>query len=193
MVAVMASIISAMTARPVDAERSADAVDRWQYGDPARPGDPSAEAWAALLRAVLCRRGAEQMRADADEAVRRFAAGSFVTPTPALMQGTARVLCGDLDGGDASLEDALGVGEERGAPEDFATALCERSLVTMTGGEWGRAEVLAERARAVWGRDRGELRDAPCQRGTRPHGHAPGEMSRWRASSSSALSGYGIC
>src|SRR5580693_2597498 len=69
MVAVMASMISAMTARPVDAERLADAVDRWQYGDPARPGDPSAEAWAALLRAVLCRRGAEQMRADADEAV----------------------------------------------------------------------------------------------------------------------------
>ncbi len=38
------------------------------------------------------------MRADADEAVRRFAAGSFLTPTPALMQGIARVLCGDLDG-----------------------------------------------------------------------------------------------
>ena len=40
----------------VDALRWADAVDRWQYGNPARP-DPSAEAWAALLRAVLCRTG----------------------------------------------------------------------------------------------------------------------------------------
>jgi LuxR family maltose regulon positive regulatory protein len=149
MVAVMASIIAAMTAQPADAERLADAVDRWQYGDPARPGDPSAEAWAALLRAVLCQRGAEQMRADADEAVRRFAAGGFVTPTPALMQGIARVLCGDLDGGDASLEDALGVGEHAGAPEDFATALCERSLVAMAGGHWGRAEVLAGQADAV--------------------------------------------
>jgi LuxR family transcriptional regulator, maltose regulon positive regulatory protein len=141
MIAVMASIISAMTARPADAERLADAVDRWQYQDPAPPGDPSAEAWAALLRALLCRRGAEQMRADADEAVRRFAAGSFVTPTPALVQGIARVLCGDLDGGDASLEDALGVGEEAGAPEDFATVLCERSLVAIARGDWGRAEL----------------------------------------------------
>jgi LuxR family maltose regulon positive regulatory protein len=149
MVAVMASIIAAMTAQPADAERLADAVDRWQYGDPARPGDPSAEAWAALLRAVLCQRGAEQMRVDADEAVRRFAAGGFVTPTPALMQGIARVLCGDLDGSDASLEDALGVGEHAGAPEDFATALCERSLVAMAGGHWGRAEVLAGQADAV--------------------------------------------
>ncbi len=146
MAAVMASILFAMTARPAEAERLADAVDRWQYGDPARPGDPSAEAWAALLRAVLCRRGAEQMRADADEAVRRFAAGSFVTPTPALMQGTARVLCGDLDGGDASLEDALGVGQAAGAPEDFATVLCERSLVAIARGDWGRAEALAGQA-----------------------------------------------
>jgi LuxR family maltose regulon positive regulatory protein len=149
MVAVMASMISAMTARPVDAERLAGAVDRWQYGDPAQPGDPSAEAWAALLRAFLCRRGAERMRADADEAVRRFAAGSFVTPTPALMQGIARVLCGDLDGGDASLQDALAVGEGAGAPEDFACALCERSLVAMARSDWGRAEVLAGQAGAV--------------------------------------------
>ena len=149
MVAVMASIIFAMTARPMDAERLADAVDRWQYGDPARRDDLSAEAWAALLRAVLCRHGAEQMRLDADEAVRKFAAGSFVTPTPALMQGIARVLCGDLDGGDASLENALGVGEHAGAPEDFATALCERSLVAIARGDWGRAEVLAGQAAAV--------------------------------------------
>ncbi len=149
MVAVMASMISAMTARPVDAERLADAVDHWQYGDPARPEDPSGEAWAALLRAVLCRHGAERMRADADEAVRRFAGQSFVTPTPALAQGIARVLCGDLEGGDASLADALSVGEKAGAPEDFAVALCERSLVAMARSDWSRAEILASRACAV--------------------------------------------
>ena len=43
----MAALLSALTGRPVEAERWADAVDRWQYGDPARPGDPSVEAWAA--------------------------------------------------------------------------------------------------------------------------------------------------
>ena len=149
MVAVLASLFYALTGRPVDAERWADTVDRWQYGDPARPGDPTAETWAALLRAILCRRGTGQMRADADEAVRRFAAGSFVTPAPALLQGIARILCGDLDGGDLSLEDAVSIGEEAGAPEDLALALCERSLVAMARNQWDRAEVLAERARAV--------------------------------------------
>jgi hypothetical protein len=104
--------------RPIEAERWADAVDRWQYGDPARPGDPSTEAWSAATRTFLCRHGVEQMRADADEAVRRFAAQSFVTPAPAFLQGIARVLCGDLDGGDASLEDGISVAEEVGAFED---------------------------------------------------------------------------
>ena len=149
MAAVLASLFSALTGRPVEAGRWADAVDRWQYGDPARPDDPSADAWAALLRAILCRRGTEQMRADADEAVRRFAAGSFVTPAPALLQGIARILCGDLDGGDASLEDAVSVGEAADAPDDLAVALCERSLVAMAHNQWDRAEVLAGQARTV--------------------------------------------
>ncbi len=58
-------------------------------------------------------------------------------------------LCGDLDGGDASLEDGVSIGEEAGAHEDVAIALCERSLVAMAGGEWGRAEVLADQAGEV--------------------------------------------
>jgi LuxR family transcriptional regulator, maltose regulon positive regulatory protein len=149
MAAVLASLFSALTGRPANALRWADAVDRWQYGDSAQPDDPSAEAWAALLRATLCRRGAEQMRADADEAVRRFAAGTFVTPVPALMQGIARLLCGDPDGSELSLQDAVGVGEKDGAPDDLAVALCEESLVAMARRRWDRAEVFAERADAV--------------------------------------------
>jgi LuxR family transcriptional regulator, maltose regulon positive regulatory protein len=149
MVAVLAALFCALTGRPVEAVRWADAVDRWQYGDPARPGDAATEAWAAVMRTFLCRRGVEQMRADADEAVRRFAAQSFVTPAPAFLQGIARLLCGDVDGGDVSLEDGISLGEEVGAHEDVALALCERSLVAMAGGEWGRAEVFAGQARAV--------------------------------------------
>ncbi len=149
MTAVLASFFSALMGRPVDAERWADAVDRWQYGDPARPDDPATEAWAIMVRAVLCRRGAERMRADADEAVRRFAAGTFLTPTPALMQGIARVLCGDPDGGDLSLEDAVSVGEQVGSTDDVVIALCEQALRAMARSEWDRAEILAEKARAV--------------------------------------------
>ncbi len=149
MVAVLAGILAAATGRAAEAERWADVVDHWQHGEPSGPDDPAAEAWAALLRAVLCQHGAGQMRADADEAARRLAAESIPEPAAALMQGVARVLSGDLDGGDASLGDAASIAEITGEPDVAAVALCERSLVAMARGEWSRAEVLAARARAV--------------------------------------------
>src|SRR5215831_19214622 len=77
--AVLAALISALTGQPADAERWANVVDRWQYADATRPDDPSTQAWAALLRAILCRHGVKRMRDDADEAVRRFTTESFVT------------------------------------------------------------------------------------------------------------------
>jgi LuxR family maltose regulon positive regulatory protein len=89
------------------------------------------------------------MQDDADEAVRMFAAGSFATPAPAMMQGVARVLSGDLDGGEAALEDAISVGETVGAPDDLAATLSERSLLEMARSDWGRAEAFADQAQTV--------------------------------------------
>ncbi len=146
MAAVLASVVSAVTGRPAEAERWADVVDHWQFGDGARPGDPPAEAWAALVRAVLCRGGVKQMRADADEAARRFAAEGIMAPIAALCKGLSRMLSGDLDGGDASFADAVVIATEADAPEGLAEALSERSLVAMARHEWSRAEGLADRA-----------------------------------------------
>jgi LuxR family transcriptional regulator, maltose regulon positive regulatory protein len=147
--AVWAALLAAVTGRPNDAERWADVVDRWQYHDAAQPAHPAAEVWAALVRAVMCRRGIEQMRADADEAARKLAAVDVVAPAPALLQGFARVLSGDLDGGDTSFQDAISIGQHVGAPDVLADALSERSLVAMARGDWGLAEALAGEAAAV--------------------------------------------
>ena len=149
MVAVLAGILSAATGRAAEAERWADVVDHWQYEEASGPDDPAAEAWAALLRAVLCQHGVKQMRADADEAARRFAAESVWEPAAALMQGVARMLSGDLDGGDACLKNAASVTEATGAPGVVAVALCERSLVAIARSEWSKAQVFAARARTV--------------------------------------------
>ena len=149
LLAVLASILAVQTGRAVEAERWADVADRWQHRDASRPQDVAAEAWAVVQRAISCRHGIARMRADADEAARRFAAASMAAPVIPLMQGIARVLSGDLDGGDASFEEALAAEEEAGAPEVFAVALCERSLAAMARREWGRAAVLAQQAEAV--------------------------------------------
>ena len=149
MAAVLAALFFALTGRPVEAERWADVVDRWQYGEPAQGGAPHAEAHAAILRALMCRSGIERMRADADEAVRMCAAQGIVSPAPALYLGLAHVLAGDLEGGDASFEVAVSAGEQAGAHETLAVTLCERALVAMAHGQWDRAEGLADQAGTV--------------------------------------------
>jgi len=68
-----------------------------------------------------------------------------------LMQGIARVLSGDLDGGDACLEDAVKVAQAVSAPDDLVLALTERALVAMARGQWGQAEALAQQADIVLG------------------------------------------
>ncbi len=148
LVALWASILAASVGRPAEAERWANIVDRWLDGDGARPPGPDVQAWAAVVRALLCRHGVQRMRADADEAVRRCGEAGIVAPVAPLLQGIARVLCGDLDGGDARTCDAIAIGEI-GAPDVLAVALCERALLAMVRGEWSRAEDLAGQARVT--------------------------------------------
>ena len=156
MVAVLALFLATQLGRPAEAERWADVVDRWRYGTAPWPDDPSAKAWAAVYRAIMCRRGVEQMRADADEAAERFAAANIVESAPALFQGLARVLAGDLDDGDAFFEKVLTVPQETSTPEAVAVALGERSLLAMTRGDWTRAGTFAEQAGALLRRARFE-------------------------------------
>ena len=193
MVAVRASILAAEMGRPAEAERWADVVDRWQYGDAARPDDPAAEAWAAVVRAILCRRGVEQMRADADEAARKFAAAGIVTPVAALCQGVARVLSGDLDGGDAFLRMRSAPGRKSARTRSSRSRCAERSLLAMARGEWSRAEALAGQAGTALRRTGIEESLPPRSARCKPAQPCTGEMCRRHASSSSALSDCGAC
>jgi LuxR family transcriptional regulator, maltose regulon positive regulatory protein len=155
-VAAAAAILAAGMGQSAEAERWADAVDRWQHGHADRPDDnPYTEGWAAFVRATLCRHGVEQMWADADDATRRLAAAGFVSPATVTLQGVARVLCGDPDGGDAFLQDAIRIGEV-GAPDTLADTLSQRSLVAIARNQWSQAEALATQAAAVLRRARVE-------------------------------------
>jgi LuxR family maltose regulon positive regulatory protein len=148
MVTVLAALIYAWLGRPAEAERWADVVDRWQDGNTAWPGDPAVKPWAALSRAFTCRRGIAQMLADADEAARTFPEAGIATSAPALLQGIARILSGDLDGGDAALADAVSLGQQL-TRDIAAEALAERSLAAMARGDWVLAEDLAGQARVT--------------------------------------------
>jgi LuxR family transcriptional regulator, maltose regulon positive regulatory protein len=145
--AVFACFDAADMGRPVEAERWADVVDRWQHGD-AAADSPYLDAWAATQRAMLCRRGVEQMRFDADEGARKLAALNIPAPFAVFLQGLARVFCGDPEGGGMFIEDAISMGNADG-PDGRAWALCEQSLLAITRNDWSQAEASASRARSV--------------------------------------------
>lgn len=139
-----AALTAAHTGRATEAERWADAVERWQH-EAYRDPDPATEAWAAALRAQSCRHGVEQMRADADGFARAIVAqgtvmgkASYAKLQAPLLQGIARIVCGDPEDGEAFLEKAISA-EDAGAPELRAGALCQRSLLAMTRQEWKTA------------------------------------------------------
>ena len=147
--AAYASLLAVVVGRPAEAERWADVADRLLGRDAARPSDPHAEAMTAASRALLCRQGIKQMRADADEAARKFAEAGIVRPVAGALQGLACVLSGDLDGGDAFFEEAITTGRDVGAPDMLAAILAERALIAMARDQWDRAGDFAVQAREV--------------------------------------------
>jgi LuxR family transcriptional regulator, maltose regulon positive regulatory protein len=147
MLAVSASMLAAFTGRPAEAERWADVVDRWRLGT--WSAEPVALAWAAVLRAMLCRHGVRQMRADAEQAARAFAAEGIPLPAPPLTRGIACVLSGEIDDAVAFFTQVLDSEAAAGVPEILGTALCQLSLVAMTRDRWAEAEAFAGQADAV--------------------------------------------
>ncbi|MEU4559483.1 LuxR C-terminal-related transcriptional regulator [Actinoplanes sp. NPDC023936] len=147
MIAVMAGFLYTVTGRPVEAERWANLIDHWQYGRPGWPADPATEAYTATLRAVHCRRGAAQMRADLDEADAKYALAGIVSPTPALYRGVACIMSGEPGGCDAHLQDAVTVAEQTHAQEILVAALYLQSMLAIARGGWSLAQSLADRAR----------------------------------------------
>jgi LuxR family transcriptional regulator, maltose regulon positive regulatory protein len=147
--AAYASQLAGTIGRPAEAERWADVVDRWQSRHADQPGDLFTEATAAANRAISCRHGVQQMRADADEAARKYAAAGIVMPVTGAVRGVARVLSGDLDDADAVFAETIAAGRDIGAPDVIAIILAERALVAMARNQWSQAGAFAGQADAV--------------------------------------------
>jgi LuxR family maltose regulon positive regulatory protein len=155
-VAVMAAMVSALTGKPADAERrarvaerGAGAAERGAVTASLPDGSSSIEPWLALLRALLCRDGVDQMRADAELGAKTMAAGSFLRAASLLLLGMAHLMAGDPDQADVLFADHVAEGRSAGAMTGVCFALAERSLLAIARGEWDLAERHLAEARAV--------------------------------------------
>ena len=84
-----------------------EVVDRWAAAldsvDPETPmpDGTTAEAWTASARALLCRKGVEQMKADAEQAMAQFSRGGTWRHLSVLLAGISALLSGDEERAEA--------------------------------------------------------------------------------------------
>ena len=147
--AVLAALLAALTGKPDDAERWARAAERGAAVTSLPDGSPSIQPWLALLRALLCRDGPAQMRADAELAAATMAGGSFWRTAAILYLGMAHLMAGDPDKADVLFADAIAEGQPGGVTVGPCVALAERSLLASAGGEWDLAELYLNQARTL--------------------------------------------
>ena len=147
--AVLAAMISALTGKPGEAERWAEAAERAAAVASLPDGSASIEPWLALMRALMCRDGAEQMRTDAELAAGTMAAGSFWRNSATLYLGMAYLMAGDTGRADVLFEDVAAGGHPGGPAVGVCVALAQRSLLAIARGDWEAAERHLSQARSL--------------------------------------------
>ena len=158
-IAALAALFCALTGEPTYAELWADVAHRGAAVTRLPDGSPSVEPWLALIRALLCRDGVEQMRADAELATRAMAPGSFLRTASMMYLGAAHLMAGDLDRADILFEDAVAEGRVGGVMLGPCIALAERSLLAIGRGEWELGNRYLAEARSL--AREGKLEDYP--------------------------------
>jgi LuxR family transcriptional regulator, maltose regulon positive regulatory protein len=147
-VAALGTWIHALRGRPDDAERWALAVQDSSYAGAMPDGSPSLRPWAALVSALLCRHGVEQMGADAELAVAEMGAQSPWRPSAMLLVGVAALLAGDTDRADDLFGQTADAAVLDGARYAGLVARSERALIALARGDVGAAEAEIEHAQA---------------------------------------------
>ena len=104
------------------------------------PDGSSLEAWAATVRALLCRKGVEQMQLDAELALSRLPATSPWHPVSVLMHGMAMLFSGELDRAEIILGQAAEAAVAGGATWAGVVARSERALLALERGDLAAAE-----------------------------------------------------
>jgi LuxR family maltose regulon positive regulatory protein len=138
-IAVFGVWLHALRGRADAAERWALAVETSQSEGPMPDGSPF-EAWAATVRALLCRKGVEQMQIDAEVAVSSLPPASPWRPVSVLLHGVAVLFSGDLDRAEVILDQAAEAAGAGGAVWAGVVARSERALLALERGELAAAE-----------------------------------------------------
>ena len=129
-------------------EHLADIAERGSFEGRPPDGTASYESGRAMLRAVMCRAGADDILANATRAVELEAPGSPWRDFALWVLAFARITSGDQAGADAALADAVAAGR----PARNGLTYCilgHRALVAVDQQDWTAAAAFADEARAI--------------------------------------------
>jgi LuxR family maltose regulon positive regulatory protein len=146
-IAVFGVWLHALRGRPDKAERWAAAVEASEF-EGAMPDGSPASAWVSTARALLCRRGVEQMRADAEAAVAELSDQSPWRAPTMLLHGVSVLLSGDSKEAEALLGRAAETAAATGAVYAGVVAHSERALLALERGDLSAAESEVAQASA---------------------------------------------
>ena len=132
-----------------EAERWLAAAERGARKRGAAKPPAGVTEWICVLRAAMCRAGAEKMLADAKRALGRLPAASEWRSSALLFRGVALSLLGDAEAADAVLAEAEETARHVGATETWLVAIGERALLAAARGDLTAAEALSAHGRSV--------------------------------------------
>ena len=146
--AVLGALAESVEGHPRNAERWAHAA-RSGTADGVLADGSTAASWIAVLDAYMCRRGPEQIRADAELALAQLAPGSPWRSSAVFFDAMSYFLQGDAETADDRLADAVEVSLRAGAMPIAARAFAERAALAIGRHEWSAADACAREAMAV--------------------------------------------
>lgn len=146
-IAVFGVWLHALRGRADEAERWAAALEASEF-EGAMPDGSPVGAWVSTSRALLCRRGVEQMRADAEAAVAELSSASPWLAPAMLLVGVSALLSGDLEEAEALLGRAAETASAMGAVYAGVVAHSERALLALERGDLAAAESEIAQANA---------------------------------------------
>jgi LuxR family maltose regulon positive regulatory protein len=155
--AVLAGWISALTGQTALAERWAAVADAASFDEAPLDGTASFDSARAMLRAVMCASGPEQMMTDASVAMAQEPPWSPWRDTTLLLAGHAHLLVGEDDEAAALFAETITVGASLGGTDNLVDAAAELALLAMDRGRWG--EAAGHVAEALEGIEKHRLHD----------------------------------
>jgi LuxR family maltose regulon positive regulatory protein len=140
-VAVLGAIVESLQGVPASAERWSLELEQSQF-DPDQFEGTDFAGWRSYLRALGCRKGPAQMRADAQAARAELTPGGPLRGAAILLEGLSYLLEGDADAADPILAQAAQFGEHLGGFAAVGVALAARGVIAMSHDDWDSARLL---------------------------------------------------